>query len=52
MRSDSDSVLKKASTKTNYILLDRNVSVSDMHRLYRAYTTTINLPNRNRGLVL
>ena len=45
----SGHVLKTPSTKTNYVLLDRNVAVSDMQRLYKVYTTTINLPNRNRS---
>ena len=48
----SQNVLKEASTKDRYILFDRNVPVTDLHRLFRTYTTTINLPNRNRGAVL
>ncbi len=49
VRSSREGLLKTPSTKTNYVLLDRNVAVTDMQRLYKAYTTTINLPNRNRA---
>lgn len=52
MRSSRKKILKKASTKTRYLLLDRNVPVTDMYRLFRVYTTTISLPNRNRGNVI
>lgn len=34
----------------NFILLDQNISRSDK-RLYRVYSTTINLPNRNRRVL-
>ena len=49
IRSSNENVLKKASKKTNYILLNRKVKVTELRRLYRVYTTTIALPNRNRG---
>jgi len=52
VRSSRKNLLKVASTKTRYLLLDRNVPVNELHRLYRVYTTTINLPNRNRGNVI
>ncbi len=50
VRSSRKGLLKTPSTKTNYLLLDRNVAVSDMQRLYKVYTTTINLPNRKEKL--
>ncbi len=46
IRSSNKNLLKKPSTKERYILLDRSVEVSDLQRLYKVYTTTINLPNR------
>jgi type IV pilus assembly protein PilW len=47
VRSSQKNLLKKASKKDHYLLLDRNVEVKEMRRLYRVYTTTINLPNRS-----
>jgi len=48
MRSDNQYVLDKASTKTRYNVLNQNVNiaVADRRRLFRVYTTTINLENR------
>ena len=51
MRS-SEKHLLKADGKEKYILLDRNVKVTDRRRLYRTYTTTVNLPNREKGALL
>jgi type IV pilus assembly protein PilW len=51
MRSSQKNLLKKDG-KEKYILLDRNVKVTDRRRLYRTYTTTINLPNREKGALL
>ena len=52
LRSSEKNLLKIESTKKRYLLLDRNVLVKDMRRLYRVYTTTIHLANRNRGKLL
>jgi len=49
MRSSSKTVLKEASTKVKYVLLDRKIKITDKRRLYRIYTTTINLPNQNKS---
>jgi len=51
VRSSKD-VLKKASEKEWYILLDTRKQVTDLHRLFRVYTTTVNLENKNEGALL
>ncbi len=51
VRSSQKNILK-SDGKEKYILLDRKVVVTERRRLYRAYTTTINLPNRNAGALL
>jgi len=49
MRSSEDHILKSDSDKTFYSLLDQKVDIasSDLRRLFRVYTTTINLENMN-----
>jgi len=49
MRSSNEFVLDKPSTKTRYNVLNRNINIAvrDRRRLFRVYTTTINLENRN-----
>lgn len=49
MRSSEDNILKADSDKTFYSLLDKKVNIisSDLRRLFRVYTTTINLENMN-----
>jgi len=49
MRSSQDNILKADSDKTFYSLLDERVAISnaDLRRLFRVYTTTINLENMN-----
>ena len=51
MRSSNPNVLDKASSKTTYNVLNQNITIaaSDLKRLFRVYTTTINLENRNSG---
>ena len=53
MRSSSN-ILKEPSDKTSYNLLDENIKIKsdDLRRLYRVYTSTINLENRNKGALL
>ncbi len=53
MRSSKD-ILKEPSDKIWYTLLDvrRRVATKDLRRLFRVYTTTINLENRNKGALL
>jgi len=48
MRSSNQYVLDKPSTKTRYNLLKQNIDIHDRdkRRLFRVYTTTINLENR------
>lgn len=47
-------ILKKPSEKVWYTLLDvrRKIATNDLRRLFRVYTTTINLENRNKGALL
>jgi type IV pilus assembly protein PilW len=45
----SDNILKSKEKRT-FVLLDQDVSKNDK-RLYRVYSTTINLPNRNRRVL-
>ena len=50
----STNILKEPSSKTSYVLLDerRHIDSVDLHRLFRLYTTTINLENRSKGALL
>jgi len=52
IRSSREYLLKEDSDKEIYVLLDRKVKIIDKRRLYRIYTTTINLPNRDQGALL
>lgn len=54
MRSPSQLVLDVASTKNTYKLLGGNVDIAttDLRRLFRIYTNTINLENKNKGALL
>lgn len=54
MRSSNKYVLDAPSTKTRYNLLKTNVDIAsdDLQRLFRVYTTTINLENKNTGALL
>jgi type IV pilus assembly protein PilW len=54
VRSSQKNLLKKAAEKNKYILLDEQVVIdtAELRRLYRVYTTTINLPNRIRGATI
>jgi type IV pilus assembly protein PilW len=45
----SGNVLQQTESRT-FVLLDQNVNRNDK-RLYRVYSTTINLPNRNRRVL-
>lgn len=49
MRSSNKNVLDQVSTKTRYNILNQWVTIADddLSRLFRVYTTTINLENRN-----
>ena len=51
MRSSQQYLLKTPSTKKEYYLLKRKVEISssDLRRLFRVYTTTINLENLNKA---
>ena len=53
MRSSSN-ILKEPSDKTSYNLLDAKINIKseDLRRLFRVYTSTINLENRNKGALL
>lgn len=53
MRS-STNILTEDSDKTTYNLLDKKVTIPNdrLRRLFRVYTTTINLENRNKGALL
>jgi type IV pilus assembly protein PilW len=54
MRSSNQYVLDQVSTKTRYNLLNTNVDIAakDLRRLFRIYTTTINLENKRTGALL
>lgn len=54
MRSSNQYVLDEKSTKTEYAVLNARVRIadSDLRRLFRVYTTTINLENLNKGALL
>ena len=54
MRSSNQFVLDEKSGKKTYYVLDRKVTIadSDLRRLFRIYTTTINLENQNEGELL
>nr|WP_299876462.1 PilW family protein [uncultured Cocleimonas sp.] len=54
LRSSRQNVLDSPSTKKEYFLLKTKVTVADadLRRLFRVYTTTINLENRNSGALL
>lgn len=47
LRSSEDFILK-SDGPSRYALLDRSFRVRQLRRLYRVYTTTINLANQNR----
>ena len=51
MRSSQQYLFKTASTKKEYNLLKRKVNIkeSDLHRMFRVYTTTINLENLKKA---
>lgn len=51
MRSSQQYLLKTPSTKKEYYLLKNKVEISssDLSRLFRIYTTTINLENLNKA---
>jgi len=53
MRS-SKNILTQASDKTTYNLLDEKITIKseDLKHLFRVYSTTINLENRNKGALL
>ena len=50
----STNILKEDSDKASYNLLDKKVTIPSgkLRRLFRVYTTTINLENRNKGALL
>lgn len=54
LRSSQQYVLDQKSTKTQYSVLNSKVNIadSDLRRLFRVYTTTINLENLNKGALL
>ena len=54
MRSSRQYVLDQVGTKTRYNLLNTNVDIAakDLQRLFRVYTTTINLENKHTGALL
>lgn len=54
MRSSHQYVLKTDSSKIAHTLLNKQVEITSdqRRRLYRIYTTTINLENRNKGALL
>lgn len=54
MRSSRQNVLDQASTKTSYNLLETpiNIAAGDLRRLFKVYTTTINLENVSIGEIL
>lgn len=54
MRSSNQYVLDAPSTKLTYNILnyDANIDASDSRRLFRVYTTTINIENQNTGALL
>ncbi len=54
MRSSNPNVLDQPSTKKRYNLLKTNINIAnaDLKRLFRVYTTTINLENKNTGALL
>ncbi len=47
LRSSEQNLLK-SDGPSRYTLLDRSMVVTELRRLYRVYTTTINLANQNR----
>lgn len=51
LRSSKQNVLDQKSTKTEYELLRTTVKIdsADLRRLFKVYTTTINLENLNKG---
>ncbi len=54
IRSSNQLVLDQNSTKTQYSVLNARVRIAnrDLRRLFRVYTTTINLENLNKGALL
>lgn len=54
MRSSNQNVLDAPSDKTQYNLLKTRVNIAnkDLRRLFRVYTTTINLENVDKGALL
>ena len=54
MRSSHQYVLGSDSSKTRYNILNQNVSIAqaDRRRLFRVYTTTINIRNRQTDALL
>ncbi len=54
LRSSKKYVLDKPSDKKVYYLLKEKITIddSDLRRLFRVYTTTINLENKNSGALL
>ncbi len=52
MQSAEKNLVDATSQKTHYILLNEKIEVTNLTRLYRVYTTTINLPNKNTGALL
>ncbi len=54
MRSSNNSVLDVASSKLKYNILNQNVLINaaDSRRLFRVYTTTINIQNRQTDALL
>lgn len=54
VRSSSGKILKSDSAKTQYTLLNesRVIPTANRRHLYRVYSTTIHLANRNRGVLL
>ena len=53
MRSSHQFVLDAPSTKKNYYLLDKKITIAagDLRRLFRIYTTTINIENQNTSVI-
>jgi len=54
MRSSNQYVLDRESNKKTYYVLDKKINIanSDLKRLFRIYTTTVNLENQNEGELL
>ena len=51
VQSSQKNILKKDNEKIRYMVLGRKIKITDKRRLYRVYTTTINLKNKSDRII-